>query len=160
MSIGVEEPSHESEIIKLTDDAFGPGRYAKTAERIREMNSIIKELSFIASLNGELIASVRLWAIRILSDSGEVIDKIAFLGPVVVAGKARSIGLGHQLIKLAIETAKARSFNAIVLVGTQSYFGQLGFKKANRLNLGGPVDPERLLIYAFNEALAIEGRII
>jgi predicted N-acetyltransferase YhbS len=45
--------------------AFGPGRFVKTAERLREGNHPLLDLSFVAWRDGCAVGCVRLWPIRI-----------------------------------------------------------------------------------------------
>jgi len=158
ISVCVETSKHDHHILRLTNEAFGPGRYAKTAERIRENNSILRELSFVACQEDELMGSVRLWSLRVEGASGENLDGIAFLGPIVVSSKMRSIGLGRHLVQKALQSAKEKSYRAVILVGALSYFGSLGFTKAKNISLCGPVDPDRVLILSFDKALDISGR--
>ena len=43
------------EVTALIDRSFGPGRFAKTAERLREGASPLMDLSFTARAGGELV---------------------------------------------------------------------------------------------------------
>ena len=122
--------------------AFGPGRLAKTAERLREGNRPIRNLSFVAEQGGKLVGTVRLWPIQI-GDQG-----LAFLGPFAVDASQRSQGLGAELISSACEAAAAANMGAILLVGDLAYFSKLGFVRTgpNKIIMPGPVDPSRVLI--------------
>src|SRR6185312_15008789 len=46
--IAPEAPADAREAEALVDRAFGPGRYAKSAERLREGNHVLRELSVVA----------------------------------------------------------------------------------------------------------------
>src|SRR5262245_10550691 len=55
-----EEPVHDAAIEDINKEAFGPGRFARAAYRIREGGPHDCSLSFVA-LNGEhVVASVRM----------------------------------------------------------------------------------------------------
>ena len=123
------------------DQVFGPGRYAKTAERLREGNVPLLDLSFVCWRGAEPIGCVRQWPILIGG------APVVFLGPFAVDEGQRKHGLGAALINRACEAAAAGGREAILLVGDLPYFGPLGFEvvPAGRIALPGPVDPRRVL---------------
>jgi predicted N-acetyltransferase YhbS len=125
----------------LIDQAFGPGRFAKTAERLREGNVPLLDLSFVCWRGAEPIGCVRQWPILIGG------APVVFLGPFAVEESQRKHGLGAALISRACEAATAAGHEAILLVGDLAYFGPLGFEvvPAGRIALPGPVDPRRVL---------------
>lgn len=125
----------------LVDRAFGPGRLVKTAERLRENNRPLHDLSLVAWAAGAAVGCVRMWPIHI-GDAPAVL-----LGPFAVEDVWRSRGLGGQLIEAACEAAERAGHGVILLVGDEPYFGKLGFTSApaERAVMPGPVDPRRLL---------------
>ena len=60
-----EEPRDAQVVAAIVERAFGPGRYAKAAERLREGNTPRLDLSFVAEIDGRLAGSVRLWPIKV-----------------------------------------------------------------------------------------------
>jgi predicted N-acetyltransferase YhbS len=122
--------------------AFGPGRFAKTAERLREGSAPIEGLSFIAWRGEAAVGCVRLWPIAV----GET--EAVLLGPFAVETAERSAGVGAALIARACEAAAADGRRLVVLVGDLAYFGPLGFERAPGVRLPGPVDPARVLVRA------------
>jgi predicted N-acetyltransferase YhbS len=139
-------------IERLHERTFGPGRYAKTAYRIREGQGHALELSFTARIGTLLVGSVRLTPIRI----GET--KALLLGPLTVEPPFRDRGIGVVLIERALEQAKAKGHRLVVLVGDEPYYGKCGFKRIarGRATMPGPVDPARLLVCELAEG-AFEG---
>lgn len=124
----------------LIDSAFGPGRYAKTAERLREGNSPRLDLSVCAWSGDRLAGAVRQWPIRI---GGE---PAIFFGPIAVTPEFRRGGLGHALAARACERATAAGEPLVLLVGPQAFFAPLGFRPAGAgVLMPGPIDPARLL---------------
>ena len=123
------------------DAIFGPGRFVKTAERLREGNTPIPGLSFVCWRGADLIGCVRQWPILI---GGE---PVVFLGPFGVEPDQRSKGLGARLILRAVEAAADAGHSAILLVGDAPYFEPLGFEVVprDRISLPGPVDARRVL---------------
>jgi predicted N-acetyltransferase YhbS len=128
----------------LIDRAFGPGRFAKTAERLREGHVPDLVLSFVAWIDGEAVGCVRQWRVLI----GEV--PAVFLGPIAVEEERRREGLGASLIQRARDAARDAGCRAILLVGDEPLFGPFGFTAAaaRRVVLPGPVDSRRLLALA------------
>ena len=129
-------------IERLHERTFGPGRYARTAYRIREQMQHRPDLSFTARIGTLLVGSVRLSPIRI----GEA--QALLLGPLTVEPPFRERGIGHALIERAVAEAKAKGHRLLVLVGDEPYYGKSGFKRIpkGRARMPGPVDPARLLV--------------
>jgi len=136
-----ERADDHAAIEALIATAFGPGRFTKAAERLREGRRPRLDLSFIARDNGALVGSVRQWTIRVGAR-----DAI-FLGPIVVDPAWRRHGLGAALIERACAAVWAAGHDLILLVGDPPFFGPLGFESvpARRIALPGPVDPSRVL---------------
>ena len=137
----VERREDRALVEGLVARAFGPGRLAKTAERLREGAEPILDLSFVAWLDGRAVGCVRLWSIRIGETSA------LLLGPFAVEAEFRKHGLGAALIRAACAAADKAGHEIILLVGDEPFFGPLGFhaRLARDLRLPGPVDPRRLL---------------
>src|SRR6202795_1631478 len=129
-------------IDRLNESAFGPGRYAKTAYRLREQVAHRLDVSFTAPPGTLLVGSVRLSPIRI----GDT--KALLLGPLTVEPAFRERGVGLALIERALQDAKAKGHRLVVLVGDEPYYGKAGFKRIppGRATMPGPVDPARLLV--------------
>jgi predicted N-acetyltransferase YhbS len=151
-SIQPEAPDDAVAIERLHERTFGPGRYAKTAYRLREQVEHLRELSFTARIGTLLVGSVWLSAIRI----GEA--KALLLGPVTVEPAFRDRGVGQALIERALREAKDKGHRLVVLVGDEAYYDKCGFKRIprGRAIMPGPVDPARLLLAELVEG-AFEG---
>jgi predicted N-acetyltransferase YhbS len=136
-----ERPEDGARVDALVDRAFGPGRLAKTAERLREHNAPLRDLSLVAWASETAIGCVRMWPIHI----GQA--PAVLLGPFAVEDAWRSRGLGMQLIEAACAAAERAGHGVVLLVGDEPYFGKLGFTvaPAGAAELPGPVDPRRLL---------------
>jgi predicted N-acetyltransferase YhbS len=129
-------------IERLYERTFGPGRFAKTAYRIREGASHRLELSFTARIGTLLVGSVRLTPIRIGA------AKALLLGPLTIEPPFRGRGIGQALIERGLDEAKAKGHRLVVLVGDEPYYGRCGFKRIpkGQARMPGPVDPARLLV--------------
>jgi len=129
-------------IERLHERTFGPGRYARTAFRIREGRTHELALSFTARIGTLLVGSVRLTPICI----GET--PALLLGPLTVEPPFRSRGVGKALVTRALKEAKAKGHKLVVLVGDEPIYAKSGFKRIpkGQVKMPGPVDPARLLV--------------
>ena len=132
-----EEARDGAAIDQLVLKAFGPGRFAKTAERIREAAALTA--GFCVYEGEDLIGSVRLWAITV----GQA--RSVFLGPIAVDQTRRSSGLGGEMVRVCIEEARAQGLDGVLLVGDPPYFSRFGFEPAPQAVLTGPVDRRRVM---------------
>ncbi len=125
----------------LNEASFGPGRYAKSAYRLREGVDPVAGLSFVAIEEGELRGSIRFWPVAI------GMEKSLLLGPLAVQCDQRGRGIGIALMKRGIEEARAQGHASIVLVGDEPYYVRVGFAALppGRLRFPGPVDQARVL---------------
>jgi predicted N-acetyltransferase YhbS len=141
--IRAERDADARAIEALVDRCFGPGRYAKTAYRLREGVEPEPRLSFVAvkAQDGVLLGSVRFWPVVIGAEPS------LLLGPLAVEPELRGRGIGISLMQRGIDQARALGFRSIVLVGDEPYYARVGFSKLTpgRVRMPGPVDPERLL---------------
>lgn len=147
-----ERIEDEAAIDALNEAAFGPGRFARTAYRLREGVEHERALSFVALSERRLIGSVRLTLVRIG-------DRPALLlGPLVVDAEFGGRGIGRQLVRLAMQAAGEAGHRLLILVGDMPYYGPLGFKPlpAGRVSLPGPADPARILVAELGQGFGEE----
>lgn len=122
--------------------AFSPGRFARTAYRIREGASEFSPFCRVCLIDGRLVAAVRFTPITV---GGK--DKALLLGPLAVDPAFANQGYGRSLVAKALEEARAGGISLVVLVGDEPYYGKLGFHRIpfGQITLPGPADPNRLL---------------
>ena len=132
----------EAALSELSAEAFGPGRFARTAYRVREGIPPVPSLSLTAWLDNGLVGGIRFTALTI---GGE--GRALLLGPLVVHPAYKGNGFGRALAEGGIARARAQGFRLIVLVGDMPYYGRFGFVPVppGQIRLPGPVDPARLL---------------
>jgi predicted N-acetyltransferase YhbS len=142
LTILPESKEDADAIVRLHERTFGPGRYAKTAYRLREQVAHRPDLSFTARIGTLLVGSIWLSPIRI----GET--RALLLGPLTVEPAFRERGVGQALIERALNEARAKGHRLVLLVGDEPYYGKTGFKRVpyGRAAMPGPVDPARLLV--------------
>ena len=103
VTILTEKPEDAGPIERLHERTFGPGRYARTAYRIREQLGHRLDLSYTARVGTLLVGSVRLTAVRI----GET--PALLLGPLTIEPPFRDRGIGKALMERALRMRKRRA---------------------------------------------------
>lgn len=138
-------PETDADILALnalSAAAFGPGRFTRSAYRVREGIAPVPDLSLTAWCDGRIAGGVRFTAIRIGDRAGGLL-----LGPLVVDPGLVGKGCGKALIEAGLARARSAGFGFTLLVGDAPYYGRFGFKPSapGAITLPGPVDPARLL---------------
>jgi predicted N-acetyltransferase YhbS len=123
----------------LLDVAYGPIRFTKPSQRLREQRD--PALSLVAHEHGRIIGTVRLWPV---AAGGR---PALLLGPLAVHPDCRRRGVGAALMRRAIRAAGLAGHAAVLLVGDAAYYGRFGFSAAKTaaLWMPGPYERERLL---------------
>ena len=141
-----------ADIAALHAAVFGPGRFARTAYRIREGTAHVSPYCGVAHKNEKLVAAVCFTPITIGGRRGALL-----LGPLAVAPSHANIGLGRGLVGNGLTAARNDGRELVVLVGDLDYYARMGFQRiaAGIIQMSGPVDPMRLLAHELNpDALA------
>ena len=135
----------------LQELAFGPGRFARAAFRVRERFPVDTSLSLIAEIDGARVSSVLMTPISVGGVNGYL------LGPLATDPAYRNKGAGKKLVRVVVERALARGEGSFVLlIGDPPYYGPLGFAPTTLGAIGfpGPVDPARILVHSPDPDLA------
>jgi predicted N-acetyltransferase YhbS len=140
-TIRPERPEDAPLVDALNAAAFGPGRFAKSAYRLREGVSQVEALAFVAIEKRKFLGSVRFWPVMIGG------HQALMLGPLAVQSDQRGKGIGVALMERALDAARARGHEVVILVGDEPYYARVGFSKLppGRIKFPGPVDPARIL---------------
>ena len=149
-TLAQERPQDDSQVQALVERAFGPGRFAKSAERLREGNQPDLALSFVAWAGEKAVGCIRLWPVQIGPEPAFL------LGPFAVDDAWRSQGLGGALVERACQAVQARGRGLVVLVGDEPFFRKYGFAAVppGRVALPGPVDARRVLWRLFDRDMS------
>ncbi|MGB9364636.1 MAG: N-acetyltransferase [Xanthobacteraceae bacterium] len=141
LTILTEKPEDAAAIERLHERTFGPGRYVRTSERIREKMAHQLDLSYTARIGTLLVGSVRITRICI----GET--PALMLGPLTIEPPFRDRGIGKAMMERALKDAKAQGHKLVVLVGDEPYYKRVGFKRvpSGVIKMPGPADPARIL---------------
>jgi predicted N-acetyltransferase YhbS len=142
LAIRLETASDALVLSELSAQAFGPGRFTRSAYRVRENTPPVGALCLCAMLGERLVGGIRFTAISIGDKEGA-----ALLGPLVVDPAEKGQGFGRALVEEGLARARAEGFGLVLLVGDMPYYGRFGFQPVlpEQMTLPGPVDPARLL---------------
>ncbi len=138
-------PERAEDVDKLKSLAarsFGPGRFARTAHRVREQGKPIEKLSLTAWVDDSFAGSIRFTEITIGGETGALL-----LGPLMVETEWVGKGCGRALVTRGLELAREAGYALVILVGDEPYYARFGFSRVSpgQITLPGPVEPDRLL---------------
>ncbi len=145
IEIVAENPALHAEAIEdLFDATFGPGHFAKTAERLREFSASLPEITRVAVNDGRIIGVCRVWPLVV----GPSRSRALFYGPVAVSPDQRGSRLGLTITGEALEAGTEAGWPAAILIGAPKYFSEIGFKVTpkNQLSFPGPQDQARVMV--------------
>ena len=121
---------------------FGPGRFARTAYRVREGTAAVSPFCRAAFAGERLIASLRLTPVTIGGAGPHLL-----LGPLAVDPDYAGRGYGKALVAEALVAAREARIGIVVLVGDVPYYERFGFAPVapGQIAFPGPVNPARIL---------------
>jgi predicted N-acetyltransferase YhbS len=136
-----QSPDDLAAVDQLHEQAFGPGRFARTAYRVRE-TSTGPQIAMTAWNGPALAGAIQLTAVTIGGRPGAML-----LGPLAVAPAYMGMGCGLRLILDSVTAADAAGKRVIVLVGDLPYYKRAGFAQVppGQILFPGPADPARIL---------------
>ena len=153
-TVRLQTSADQITVDRLNARAFGPGRYARSAYRLREGIDPEPTLSFVACVGPLIVGSNIMTRIR-CGDTPALL-----LGPLTVEPAFQKGGIGEALIHRSLGAARETGHTLVLLVGDLPYYERCGFKLVpdGRITFCGPVDPGRLLYCELVEgALASAG---
>lgn len=133
-----------SDLDRLMDRAFGPGRFAKAASGLRDGARLAPQLSHVAWSDAEraAIGACLIWDVA--SSAG---GPALLLGPIAVDPDLQGGGLGRALCAACVAAVDAADAGTVVLVGDPGFFAPFGFVPvpAGAVRFDWPADPARTL---------------
>src|SRR5262245_49783516 len=110
VTVRQERPTEVVAREALLDLAYGPVRFAKTSEPLREGR--LPALALVASEGRRVIGTVQLW--HVSAGPGR---PALLLGPLAVHPDCRKRGVGSTLVQRALREAARLGHDAVLLVG-------------------------------------------
>ena len=141
-----EQPAHDPEIEAINEEAFGPGRFARAAYKIREGGPHEREpvLRRDAWRRGRRLGAHD-------ADRGRRRPRAAARAACGAPGLQEPRHRPASWWRLRSRRRENAGAPAVILVGDEPYYGPLGFKKIPRgqISMPRPVDLDRLLAVEF-----------
>ncbi|MEL7544568.1 MAG: N-acetyltransferase [Pseudomonadota bacterium] len=130
-------------LVDLHDRVFGPGRYARTAYRVREHAPALSVACRKLVRDGATVGASQMTWVQVSDVEGML------LGPLCVVPAYENRGLGQALVEACRDAAVSAGAAFVMLVGDLAYYQRCGFSRVphGSIALPGPVDPARLLIW-------------
>lgn len=101
---------------------------------MRDSDSFIKELDFVAEADGVIAGSIVYTKAIILGDNGVSIDVITF-GPISVLPEYQSKGIGGRLIEHTKALSRKLGYRAVLIYGDPGYYSRFGFVAAENYDI-------------------------
>jgi predicted N-acetyltransferase YhbS len=162
-----ESPADYKTVENLTREAFWNMYMSGCDEHfvlhnLRSSPDYIKELDFVAELDGKIIGNI-VYAKASIQDDATKCDIIGF-GPISVLPEYQNKGIGSQLITHTVKLAKDNGYKAIVILGDPAYYSRFGFKPGKDYNISMPngsfLDALQVLELYPNALQGVKGRFI
>lgn len=134
--IRVEKPADYPAITRVHDLAFGRTDEGLLVEKIRNSDTFLPELAFVATIGSEIIGHVLFSRVYIDAHSGP--KPVLALAPLAVHPDFQRQGVGDKLSRTGIEKARQLGYDGIIVLGQPSYYPRFGFAAATELGIESP----------------------
>lgn len=124
---------------KITRDAFWDVNFPGCDEHylahiLRGHEDFIRELDFVAELDGHIIGNIMYTRSALVDENGSEKGIITF-GPVSIAPEFQRMGYGKRLIEYSFEKAAEMGHEAVVIFGSPANYIPCGFKSCKKYNV-------------------------
>lgn len=124
---------------KITRDAFWDVNFPGCDEHylahiLRGHEDFIRELDFVAELDGQVIGNIMYTKAALIDENG-VEKEILTFGPVSIAPEFQRMGYGKRLIGYSLEKAAEMGHEAVVIFGSPANYVSCGFKSCKKYNV-------------------------
>lgn len=123
-----ERPDDFVAIRQVLVAAFGDEEVADGVDRIRASWIYRPAMSLVAVSDGDVVGCVMIDGCTLTGDAGE--RPAAMLTPLAVSPGHQRRGIGAALVRAALASAEEAAEPLVVLEGSPSYYGALGFLPA------------------------------
>ncbi|WP_244648293.1 GNAT family N-acetyltransferase [Ruminiclostridium herbifermentans] len=135
-----EQPEDYRIVEELTKEAFWNQNMPGCDEHyllhiMRSAPCFIKDLDYVAEIDGKIVGNIVYTKATILDDSGKHHEVLSF-GPVSVLPEYQGMGIGSKLIEHTKAIAKELGYNAILIYGDPDYYCRFGFVQAESFKIG------------------------
>lgn len=135
-----EIPDDFIEVFEVNRAAFGQENEAKLVDSLRSNPKVfVPELSIVATEHNKIVGHILFTKINIKDNKGNINISLG-LAPMAVKPELQKNGIGGQLIRKGLETAKDLGFKSVIVLGHENYYPKFGFEPAKKWNIKAPFD--------------------
>ena len=121
-----EEPCDQLAIRRVNEGGFGTSEEADLVDALREANAIV--LSMVA-LDDEDIVSHILFTEVVVTQADSQFTGLG-LGPMAVLPCHQRMGIGSQLLQIALDKCRLLGYDFVVVLGYPEFYSRFGFSSA------------------------------
>lgn len=129
VKIRQESEADSTEVLEVIRLAFGRNAESQLVEKFRQNPNYIPELSLVAEYEGHVIGHILFFPIEVKVD-GEALQTLV-LAPLSVHPSYQWRGVGGELAKAGLATAKQRGYPSVLVLGHPNYYPRFGFRRAS-----------------------------
>lgn len=117
------------------------------AHIMRGHEDFIKELDFVAELDGEIIGNIMYTKAKLVDEAGTEKEILTF-GPLCVAPEYQRNGYGKLLIEYSFEKAVELGYDTVVIFGAPANYVGRGFQscKKHQVSVEGGAYPAAMMV--------------
>ena len=131
LTIRPERPKDFSAVFTILYRAFGRPEEAELVEKLRSVAD--PQISLVAELDGQVVGHIFFSPVTI---EDENLSFVAFgLAPMAVLPELQNRGIGSQLVRVGLDTARKSGHTIVVVLGHPDYYPRFGFEVASRKGL-------------------------
>lgn len=130
-----ESPADHQKIHAVVSAAFGRADEARLVDLIRQRDQAL--VSLVAEIDGEVVGHVMISPVTVSSQSAQAYGGLA---PLSVLPSSQHQGVGSDLMRQAIASAKDLGLAALFLLGHPGYYPRFGFQASHIDNEYGATD--------------------
>jgi predicted N-acetyltransferase YhbS len=139
ITLRLEEPRDYNIVEEITYRAFltadhASGTEALLAHKLRTDSAFVRELDFVAVVDGEVVGNIMYTKSKVVSRDGIETETLTF-GPLSVKPEMQKHGIGAALVRHTMSLAKDMGFRAVIIFGHESYYPRFGFAPCAKYNI-------------------------
>lgn len=134
-----ERPGDEPQIATVVEQAFRSPAHARLVTEIRASAGYVPDLSLVSESAAGVVGYVMISEASLRE--GDLERPVAMLSPLAVARGSQRRGIGSALVREVIERAERLGHSMVVLEGSPTFYGRLGFEPSVPRGIRLPLPP-------------------
>jgi predicted N-acetyltransferase YhbS len=116
-------------------DLYKPGcNEHLIVHKMREVPAFIKELSFVACDEENIVGSI-IYSMAKVVNHANTVAEVLCMGPISVLPSYQGKGVGSILMNHSVEKARELGYKAVIIFGNPGYYHKFGFVNAEKYNI-------------------------